>query len=189
MVIYDSGKSPGAPFGEEALRKKLAAYLIFVRSSQLRERYPEVAEDEVFVRVICKLPPTATMARIESVYDSDSPDMRAADVPSRSGRLTPGPLLASTGGGQSTLIEGSGRFVGESPTGAVNGAQDNVADGVPLNLVNVPAPQAAKTFLGDICRCATPSTPASTARSRSRPQNQYRDWRSSICSRRRAPLQ
>jgi len=50
-------------------------------------------------------------------------------------------LLANTRGGQSTVIEGSGRFVGEPPTGAINPSSDDVADGVTLNLVNVPAPQ------------------------------------------------
>jgi general secretion pathway protein D len=79
-----------------------------------------------------------------------APMARATDISNRTSRLNGAPLLASTGGGQSTLIEGSGRFVGEPPTGSINGAQDNVADGVTLNLVNVPAPQAAKTILGDI---------------------------------------
>ena len=81
---------------------------------------------------------------------SAAPITRVSDVSSRSSRLNGAPLLASTGGGQSTVIEGSGRFVGEPPTGSVNGAQDSVVDGVTLNLVNVPAPQAAKTILGDV---------------------------------------
>jgi general secretion pathway protein D len=81
---------------------------------------------------------------------SAAPQVRGADMPSRSNRLNGAPLLASTGGGQATVIEGSGRFVGEPATGSVNVSQDDVADGVTLNLVNVPAPQAAKTILGDI---------------------------------------
>lgn len=60
------------------------------------------------------------------------------------------PLLANTRGGQSTLIEGTGRFVGDTPTGAIGQTSDEVTDGVTINLVNVPAPQAAKTVLGDI---------------------------------------
>jgi general secretion pathway protein D len=52
--------------------------------------------------------------------------------------------------GDGALIEGSGRFVGEPPAGAVGRPSEDVADGVTLNLVNVPAPQAAKTILGDI---------------------------------------
>jgi general secretion pathway protein D len=60
------------------------------------------------------------------------------------------PLLGNTRGGDSTIIEGSGRFVGEPPTGSINPSSEDVTDGVTLNLVNVPAPQAAKTILGDI---------------------------------------
>jgi len=59
-------------------------------------------------------------------------------------------LLANANGGASTFIEGSGRFVGDPPTGSVDRGAEETADGVTLNLVNVPAPQAAKTILGDI---------------------------------------
>jgi hypothetical protein len=65
-------------------------------------------------------------------------------------RTNSAPLLANIRGGPSTIIEGSGRFVGEPPTGSINRSSDEVSDGVTLNLVNVPAPQAAKTILGDI---------------------------------------
>jgi general secretion pathway protein D len=60
------------------------------------------------------------------------------------------PLLADTRGGNSTVIEGTGRFVGEPPTGSLSAAPEEAVDGVTINLVNVPAPQAAKTVLGDI---------------------------------------
>ena len=68
----------------------------------------------------------------------------------RPDRTSSAPLLANTRGGQSTVIEGSGRFVGEPPTGVIGRPPEDVTDGVTLNLVNVPAPQAAKTVLGDI---------------------------------------
>ena len=48
------------------------------------------------------------------------------------------------------MIEGSGRFVGEPPTGSISRGPEDVADGVTINLVNVTAPQAAKSILGDI---------------------------------------
>jgi general secretion pathway protein D len=63
-------------------------------------------------------------------------------------RMGGSPLLANTRGGNSTVIEGSGRFIGEPPTGATARSSEDVADGVTINLVNVPAPQAAKTILG-----------------------------------------
>jgi hypothetical protein len=75
---------------------------------------------------------------------------RVSGGQSRPDRTNGAPLLANTRGGESTIIEGSGRFVGESPTGAIGRVSEDVADGVTLNLVNVPTPQAAKTILGDI---------------------------------------
>jgi general secretion pathway protein D len=78
------------------------------------------------------------------------PAARASSAQTRLDRTNGAPLLANTRGGEATLIEGSGRFVGEPPTGAIGRPADEVADGVTLNLVNVPAPQAAKTILGDI---------------------------------------
>ncbi|WP_442894980.1 type II secretion system secretin GspD [Bradyrhizobium sp. AZCC 1578] len=65
-------------------------------------------------------------------------------------RMGGSPLLANTRGGNSTIIEGNGRFIGEPPTGAIARASEDVADDVTINLVNVPASQAAKTILGDI---------------------------------------
>jgi general secretion pathway protein D len=59
-------------------------------------------------------------------------------------------LLANAHGGPSTIIEGSGRFIGEPPTGTISRETEADSGGVTLNLVNVPAPQAAKTILGDI---------------------------------------
>jgi general secretion pathway protein D len=59
-------------------------------------------------------------------------------------------LLGSTRGGPTTFVEGTGRFVGEPATGAIRASGEAVGDGVTLNLVNVPAPQAAKIVLGDM---------------------------------------
>lgn len=81
---------------------------------------------------------------------SSVPSTRGSEGQRRSDRINGAPLLANTRGGESTIIEGSGRFVGESTTGAIGRPSDDVTDGVILNLVNVPAPQAAKTILGDI---------------------------------------
>jgi general secretion pathway protein D len=78
------------------------------------------------------------------------PALRAKEAQARYDQTNGAPLLSSTRGGQSTIIEGSGRFIGEPSRGAINPSSEDVADGVTLNLVNVPAPQAAKTILGDI---------------------------------------
>ncbi|WP_316187783.1 MULTISPECIES: type II secretion system secretin GspD [unclassified Bradyrhizobium] len=68
----------------------------------------------------------------------------------RAGSISGSPLLDDNKGGPATLVEGTGRFVGEPPTGAVSRGTEDVTDGVTINLVGVPAPQAAKTVLGDI---------------------------------------
>ncbi|MGJ4946765.1 type II secretion system secretin GspD [Bradyrhizobium sp. HKCCYLS20291] len=76
--------------------------------------------------------------------------MRAPAGSARAGKISGSPLLDDNKGGPSTMVEGTGRFVGEPPTGAVSRGSEEVADGVTINLVGVPAPQAAKTVLGDI---------------------------------------
>jgi type II secretory pathway component GspD/PulD (secretin) len=52
--------------------------------------------------------------------------------------------------GTSTLIEGTGAFVGAAGAVPKQTADERAQDGVIVNLVNVPAAQAAKTILGDI---------------------------------------
>jgi general secretion pathway protein D len=79
-----------------------------------------------------------------------APVTRTSAAQARYDRTGGAPLLANTRGGQSTVIEGTGRFVGDPPTGSISRSSEDVTDGVTLNLVNVPAPQAAKTILGDI---------------------------------------
>jgi general secretion pathway protein D len=59
------------------------------------------------------------------------------------------PLLDKTPKTKTTFLEGTGRFIGD-PQSPRQTAPDANEDGVTLNLVNVPAPQAAKTILGDI---------------------------------------
>ncbi len=58
----------------------------------------------------------------------------------------------STGrGGRAEVIEGTGRFVGQARgSGQGNTEPKTPEDGVTLNLVNLPIPQAAKIVLGDI---------------------------------------
>jgi general secretion pathway protein D len=81
---------------------------------------------------------------------SSTPSIRTSEGQMRPDRTSSAPLLANTRGGQSTVIEGTGRFIGEPPTSAIGKPSEDVTDGVTLNLVNVRAPQAAKTVLGDI---------------------------------------
>jgi general secretion pathway protein D len=59
------------------------------------------------------------------------------------------PLLDHSPKTKTTFMEGTGRFVGD-PQSLRQAARDADGEGVTLNLVNVPTPQAAKTILGDI---------------------------------------
>ncbi|HET9715108.1 MAG TPA: type II secretion system secretin GspD [Pseudolabrys sp.] len=82
---------------------------------------------------------------------SSAPLVPASQYQSQADRTGGTPLLANTRAGETTVIEGSGRFIGEPPTGTVkSSAQPAAEDGITLNLVGVPAAQAAKTILGDI---------------------------------------
>lgn len=57
--------------------------------------------------------------------------------------VEPAPVAATT------MVEGSGRFIGEPATGSAPTANDNDGN-ITLNLANVPTAQAAKSVLGDI---------------------------------------
>src|SRR5262249_27763734 len=89
---------------------------------------------------------------------SAAPLARADDAVQRGPKLPPPssggyrsagtPLLDNSPKTKTTFLEGTGRFVGDpQPRQA---AADANGEGATLNLVNVPAPQAAKTILGDI---------------------------------------
>jgi general secretion pathway protein D len=63
---------------------------------------------------------------------------------------TSAPLLRDRPAAKPTLIEGTGRFVGDRSKDLHTNASDSVESGVTLNLVNVPVQQAANTILSDI---------------------------------------
>lgn len=58
-------------------------------------------------------------------------------------------LRSNTYAGEPTFVEGTGRFIG-TPVERATTQDAATEDGVTLNLVNVPAPQAAKAVLSDI---------------------------------------
>jgi general secretion pathway protein D len=59
-------------------------------------------------------------------------------------------LFANERAGKATVIEGTGRFVGEPPTGSLPPGGEAADGDVTVNLVDVPVAQAAKTILSDI---------------------------------------
>jgi general secretion pathway protein D len=80
----------------------------------------------------------------------NSTPTRLSDSSARPERIGGTPLLANTRGGKSTIVEGTGRFVGDPPIESIRWSGDTGDAAITINLVNVPAPQAAKTILGDI---------------------------------------
>jgi general secretion pathway protein D len=101
---------------------------------------------------------TLILSACQTIDDSPRP---LAETVTRSARLSDkgvradhlgggSPLFSTTRGGPSTVVEGTGRFVGEPTTGATRSSGEAGDDGVTLNLVNVPARDAAKTVLVSI---------------------------------------
>ena len=81
---------------------------------------------------------------------NSAPSVRMLDNQGRADRLGGSPLLANDRGGKTTIIEGTGRFVGDPGIEVIKASADAGDGGVTLNLLNVPTAQAAKTVLGDI---------------------------------------
>jgi len=78
------------------------------------------------------------------------PLKRFVNQQSAANRTTGTSLQPDKSVGEPTVVEGTGRFVGNPRSPPQLSAGDHSEDGVTLNLVNVPASQAAKTILGDI---------------------------------------
>jgi type II secretory pathway component GspD/PulD (secretin) len=57
---------------------------------------------------------------------------------------------ATSTAGKTTLLEGTGRFIGIERRSEPHEDSAAGAEGITLNLVNVPTAQAAKTILGDL---------------------------------------
>jgi hypothetical protein len=74
LVIYDNGEISSDLERENALGRKLRAYLLFVESGQLTEAYPDLADAALSVEVVCSIAPTTDMRLIEGVYSPDRSD-------------------------------------------------------------------------------------------------------------------
>jgi hypothetical protein len=67
LLIYDNGEIADDLERENALRRKLSAYLLFVESGQFTEAYPGLSDAELSVEVVCSVAPTDGMKLIEGV--------------------------------------------------------------------------------------------------------------------------
>jgi hypothetical protein len=112
---------------------------------------------------------------------SAAPLVRTSEGQGRPDRSSSAPLLANNRGGQSTVIEGSGRFVGEPPTGRSIGhlKTSPMVSRLTSSMYRRrrrPRPSSAIFSPSNIL-----SIPASRARSRSRPPSLFRNRPLSIC--------
>jgi hypothetical protein len=128
-----------------------------------------------------------TMSACQTIEDSSAvgpwstgPAARIEDRQPRSPAALGAPLVPDRPVRQPILIEGTGSFVADRGSPAMQVAVDAGEDRMTLNLVNVPAAQAAKTVLGDILGVNMLSIPRLKARSRSRRRTRSRSQRSSI---------
>jgi general secretion pathway protein D len=93
---------------------------------------------------------TATPASTDAMANGWGRMSRARPDDGKSRQAPTASTVAEKTQGETTYVEGTGRFVGDPPFRARPFSPGTNDDGVTVNLVNVPAPQAAKTILGDM---------------------------------------
>ena len=71
LVIVDSGSETDDAVRYQLLIQKLAAYVAFVNGEMFKKEYPTLAADDVLVRVLTVVEPTAQMLQVEAVRSRD----------------------------------------------------------------------------------------------------------------------
>lgn len=74
LIAVDGGEVPESPAREDALAKKLAAYLQYVISGQYAKDHPQHLDKEVCILVMCTQPPTEGMKQISQIGDRRHPE-------------------------------------------------------------------------------------------------------------------
>jgi hypothetical protein len=74
LVAYDGGEVSDPHEREQALQKKLAAYLQFVISGQFARSYPKYLDRDLGIMVVCVNAPTGGMTKIEGIRDHAHPE-------------------------------------------------------------------------------------------------------------------
>jgi len=74
LVAYDGGEVPEPDQREQALQKKLAAYLQFVISGQFARAYPKHLDRDLGIMVVCVNAPTEGMMKIQGIRDHAHPE-------------------------------------------------------------------------------------------------------------------
>jgi hypothetical protein len=76
LLVYDDGSITDEIRRYNLVVEKLQAYLTYVRSGQLLERYPDAKSLPVRCCVVCKRDPNEAMIRLEGVKDREDPEIR-----------------------------------------------------------------------------------------------------------------
>jgi hypothetical protein len=74
LVARDDGEVPDPNQREEALQRKLSSYLQFVISGQFARTYPQFADREIAIAVVCLNAPTEGMMKIKGIQDHARPE-------------------------------------------------------------------------------------------------------------------
>jgi len=69
LVAYDGGEIPDPQLREQALQKKLMAYLQFIISGQFARTYSQFLDRDLSILVVCANTPTDGMERIKGIRD------------------------------------------------------------------------------------------------------------------------
>lgn len=74
LVAYDGGEVPDPRLREEALQKKLMAYLQFVVSGQFGRTYSQFLDRDLGIVVVCVNVPTEGMTKVKGIRDHAHPE-------------------------------------------------------------------------------------------------------------------
>ena len=74
LIATDNGEVPDPTQREDALRRKLSAYLQFVTSGQFARANPNLADREIAIAVVCANAPTDGMMNITGIQDRERPE-------------------------------------------------------------------------------------------------------------------
>lgn len=67
LIIDDDGNVSNNFERETALKKKLSTYLLFVKTGQFKQAYPNLTHCDLVVEVVCSTPPINHMKQIDPI--------------------------------------------------------------------------------------------------------------------------
>src|SRR6266576_5383707 len=76
LVIFDAGDVNDELRRYQLLVEKLMTYVDYVAVGQYREQAPDLAQQDISVRVVCMTPPNDAMKQIVSVVSREQPEVR-----------------------------------------------------------------------------------------------------------------